>query len=665
MENDEKLKSREEEQRAAGHEEQSSSKTSAEGDDAPDASRLEPDFGMPAFDFPGEAKTEKADNTGTSARGAADLPLDEGTGWESGGSIEREGSLRARMSHQESQNSYDSGNDTPGFGNMSQDENNSRTEATVMPFPGATLSRPPEPTPIDFLPEGDEGEFTEYGGGILPEAPAYEAEEQENLADAVQSALRNVYGARSNEAWEDDESGDFTVAGSLKTSDSRSDEIWAQVQERSNDAYLEDEQEEAAAEANTEAVLDYLYGRRRNDLDETQTLTLDTALKDFEPAPGYEPDWRDRDDVDDRVTTFPGAQREDESAYHGPSAGEAGMHGDAPPVYGNAESARWEQPGYSANLPARASQPYASAAPEQLSGGSDSGHLLGAAGLGLIGGIALAGVLAVFVFNSFVDVNDTANTGADKVVGRLASTTGGDGLPLRPARSTPDEAQPSAGHGLAVRPVTGFSNEAIRLDITLADTTLAEDALVSIKGLPKDAKLSTGIDVGGGQWLLPPARLRNLTVSVPGATIGTFNMVAQLLKDDAQTSLSDPVPFTLTVTSKVASAKPAVETVQGEDQAQIETDFLTQMLVRDGNKQMREGDIIAARRLYEQAAMSGSPEAALAMGRSYDPTYFEKLTIKTGKPDPAAAFEWYKKALDGGLSTARIKIDALKQWLQK
>lgn len=63
--------------------------------------------------------------------------------------------------------------------------------------------------------------------------------------------------------------------------------------------------------------------------------------------------------------------------------------------------------------------------------------------------------------------------------------------------------------------------------------------------------------------------------------------------------------------------------------------------------------------------MNGNPEAALAMGRSFDPTYFERLNVKTGKPDPATAFEWYKKALNGGLVTARVKIDTLKQWLQK
>jgi TPR repeat protein len=102
-----------------------------------------------------------------------------------------------------------------------------------------------------------------------------------------------------------------------------------------------------------------------------------------------------------------------------------------------------------------------------------------------------------------------------------------------------------------------------------------------------------------------------------------------------------------------------------EETAKVETDFLTQMLIRDGNKLMRDGDILGARRLYEQAAANDNPEAALAMGRSFDPSYFEKLPVKTGKPDPATAFQWYKKALDGGLVTARVKIDGLKQWLQR
>jgi hypothetical protein len=363
-----------------------------------------------------------------------------------------------------------------------------------------------------------------------------------------------------------------------------------------------------------------------------------------------------------------------------------------------------------------------SAAPESLSSGSpDSGHLLGAAGLGLIGGIALAGVLAVFVFNSFIDENDPTNSEpATKVVERLqpppavtentpppvrievppVAKAGIPAVPAIPAappptparaeRVAPAPAQPDVlprqaarteapAQKLSARNASGAPEAPIKLDIRVADASDKDESLISLKGLPPEAKLSTGIDVGGGQWLLPPARLKDLTVTLPKGANGEFGLEVQLLKDDAQTSLSDSVSFslrvnpkrqegTLSVPSTGATASPeqaARLAVLPDETPQIETDFLTQMLIRDGNRLMRDGDIASARRLYEQAAGKGNAEAALAMGRSYDPSYFEKLTVKTGKPDPATAFEWYKKALEGGLVTARVKIDALKQWLQR
>lgn len=110
---------------------------------------------------------------------------------------------------------------------------------------------------------------------------------------------------------------------------------------------------------------------------------------------------------------------------------------------------------------------------------------------------------------------------------------------------------------------------------------------------------------------------------------------------------------------------PKVEGASEFEEPQAETDSLIQLAIRDGNKLMIEGDIEAARVRYRQAESRGSLEAALALGRSFDPSYFEKLPVKTGKPDPATAFEWYKKALEGGLVTGRVKIDGLKQWLQR
>lgn len=86
-------------------------------------------------------------------------------------------------------------------------------------------------------------------------------------------------------------------------------------------------------------------------------------------------------------------------------------------------------------------------------------------------------------------------------------------------------------------------------------------------------------------------------------------------------------------------------------------------VLSQGDKFMREGDLLGARILYEQAATTGSLEAFLAMGRSFDPSYIENLPLETGKPDPAQAFEWYKRALDGGMDAAKVKIENLTQWL--
>jgi hypothetical protein len=230
------------------------------------------------------------------------------------------------------------------------------------------------------------------------------------------------------------------------------------------------------------------------------------------------------------------------------------------------------------------------------------------------------------------------------------------GLPATPKPIA--DAPSGVGSGLiGAEAADGPADKPIRLKITLR-TRAPGGALVSLQGVPKDAKLSKGIEVGGGQWLINPAELKDLTAFVPARIAGRYPLTAQLLKDDASTAISDAAAFTLT-------ARGASSATRSLGDAAPETDFLTQTLINDGHKKMREGDILAARKLYEQAAASGNAEAALSMGRSYDPSYFEKLSVKTGKPDPATAFEWYKQALEGGSTTAKVRIDALKTWLQK
>jgi TPR repeat protein len=89
-------------------------------------------------------------------------------------------------------------------------------------------------------------------------------------------------------------------------------------------------------------------------------------------------------------------------------------------------------------------------------------------------------------------------------------------------------------------------------------------------------------------------------------------------------------------------------------------------LIREGNKDMRGGDILGARRLYQKAADTGDAAAALVMGRSYDPIYFARIAARNAEPDPAKAFEWYERAQRAGAAqTAAVRIEDLKRFMSK
>ncbi len=99
----------------------------------------------------------------------------------------------------------------------------------------------------------------------------------------------------------------------------------------------------------------------------------------------------------------------------------------------------------------------------------------------------------------------------------------------------------------------------------------------------------------------------------------------------------------------------------------IKTDVRPEIedLIREGNKRFREGNVLGARLFYQKAVLLGDAEAALAMGRSYDPIYFARADGKRNSgPDAAIALDWYSKAGErGAAQTAKVRIGNLKSFL--
>jgi TPR repeat protein len=68
------------------------------------------------------------------------------------------------------------------------------------------------------------------------------------------------------------------------------------------------------------------------------------------------------------------------------------------------------------------------------------------------------------------------------------------------------------------------------------------------------------------------------------------------------------------------------------------------------------GDVAAARLVLRRAAERDDPQAALALGGTYDPTVLKRLGIVNFQADPAQAKDWYRRAAQLGSLAAWCRL---------
>jgi TPR repeat protein len=71
------------------------------------------------------------------------------------------------------------------------------------------------------------------------------------------------------------------------------------------------------------------------------------------------------------------------------------------------------------------------------------------------------------------------------------------------------------------------------------------------------------------------------------------------------------------------------------------------------------GDVAAARLVLRRAAERDDPQAALALGGTYDPTVLKRLGIISFHADPSQARDWYRKAAALGSADASLRLEQL------
>ncbi len=151
----------------------------------------------------------------------------------------------------------------------------------------------------------------------------------------------------------------------------------------------------------------------------------------------------------------------------------------------------------------------------------------------------------------------------------------------------------------------------------------------------------------------PPAPPRPTAAPPPAASPPTPAAAASLP--------SVPVPASRVPAAPLATPVAApTSPPQQSNVASPDRDEVAALLAR-ARSYLSAGDVAAARLVLRRAAERDDPQAALALGGTYDPSVLKRLGIINFHADPTQAREWYRRAAELGSADASLRLDQLVQ----
>jgi type II secretory pathway predicted ATPase ExeA len=155
----------------------------------------------------------------------------------------------------------------------------------------------------------------------------------------------------------------------------------------------------------------------------------------------------------------------------------------------------------------------------------------------------------------------------------------------------------------------------------------------------------------GGALTSPAPRSSPVQDTPPTAPPSAATTQAPVVGTAATPAAPNPSiasPTTIAPSTALAPARPAVSTPE-----------MVAALLRRGNVLLQQGDMSAARLVYERAAASGSGAGATGAGKTYDPVVLARMDARGLRGDAALAADWYRKAIALGDSEAGELLKAL------
>jgi TPR repeat protein len=145
-------------------------------------------------------------------------------------------------------------------------------------------------------------------------------------------------------------------------------------------------------------------------------------------------------------------------------------------------------------------------------------------------------------------------------------------------------------------------------------------------------------------------------VATTGAVVENNRQTATVVVAAGENE-NPPIAIAAVAESRAAvSAPPApTSTVPASDRDEVAALFAR------GRATLSNGDVAAARVLLRRAAEQGDPQAAVALGETYDPAVLKRFGVIKFNPDLAQAREWYRRAADLGPAAAAMRSDQLSE----
>ncbi|MFZ4805925.1 MAG: hypothetical protein ACOYLQ_01615 [Hyphomicrobiaceae bacterium] len=198
------------------------------------------------------------------------------------------------------------------------------------------------------------------------------------------------------------------------------------------------------------------------------------------------------------------------------------------------------------------------------------------------------------------------------------------------------------------------------LPLMFEPAAAAADHYVLLSGLEPDAFVSTAIEIIGGTWMVRGADLMAAEIERAANAPEQVPLLIELRANDGVViSRAEVMLGVRPATGVAASAQPQVATKEKQAENQSTTDV--ERLLRRGQLMLDSGSVGGARLLLERAAEMGSGEAALTLGRTYDPATLPLLGATGLSADRNLARRWYERAVTLGLSEGRERLKGLER----